>query len=79
MEWIKNAANEWNDESQRQEMILRKAPILWDNICRATEQAVEYYSQLRGWFPVEFSGRANHTIAVMVFEGKRPDEPNSER
>ena len=52
MEWIKDAAQKRNADRQRRNTIARGAPTLWDNVCRATEQAVNYYSQLPESFPL---------------------------
>src|SRR5690242_8763558 len=68
MDWITRASNERNAERHRREAIRRGAPVLWDNICRSIEQAVREYRELNDSFPVEFSGRADHTVAVMLFE-----------
>lgn len=80
MDWIRKAANERDMERHRQETIERGAPTLWENITRAIEKAFVCYAGLEGQLPVEFSGRANRTIWVAVFQQKqRPVGPERER
>jgi hypothetical protein len=78
MEWIA-AANERNAERRRREIIETGSPTLWENICRGIEAAVRYYGKLDSGLPVEFSGRATHTIWVAVFEEKQHHERGRER
>lgn len=74
MEWILKAANDQNAIRTRKEAIARTAPTLWKNICEAIGQAVKFYASLPyPTQPVEFSGPANHTVFVTIFEGTRQE------
>jgi hypothetical protein len=74
MDWISKAANERNAIQTRRDAIARAAPVLWKNICEAIGHAVKVYGALPvETQPIEFSGPANHTVFVTVFEGKRQE------
>lgn len=69
MEWVTKAANEWNGEQQRRMDIERGAPLLWENIWRAVQEAVRTYRALQDQpYQVEFSGGSNHTVSVNLYE-----------
>ena len=80
MNWVIKAANEQNSQRTREQTLARGAPTLWLNITRAIEEAFSIYAALEGELPIEFSGRANHTIWVATFEqAPRPRGPERER
>src|SRR5436305_12929588 len=80
MDWIIRKLNEQNAERHRkqtvtlwddwEQTIRRGAPALWNDVSCAVERAVRSYAGSEGALPVEFSGRAGHTIWVAVCEKK---------
>ncbi len=77
-DWMDKAAGEGGTQRLRGEQIAKLAPTLWDNLARRIEAACLHYQRLNE-LPVEFSGRADHTVWVAVYEPALPSGHGAER
>jgi len=79
-DWIDEASRELNQKRDKQKTLAKLAPTFWQNIARAIEATFQHYRALDEQ-PVEFSGVADHTIWVAVYEPgpKRERGPERER